>query len=164
MRSMRVCTAMLTIDGSGDARPRLYRVFKATPNSPKDPGDFHPEKCIEVIRVSDWKSHVFAEEHFEDTDEFGAAHFIYWELHDLDFEELGDVHIDEIRGVAIGTLTKIKLADKLRALELLGRHLGMFNDKLTLAGDKENPLVLLLKQVQGSALRPAPLRVVGEAA
>ena len=30
--------------------------------------------------------------------------------------------------------------DKVRALELLGRHLGMFNDKLKLQGDPENPL------------------------
>lgn len=42
-------------------------------------------------------------------------------------------------GEAIGTLSKIKASDKLKAQELLGRHLGMFNDKLTLAGDKEIP-------------------------
>jgi phage terminase small subunit len=33
-----------------------------------------------------------------------------------------------------GTEREIKLADKLKALELLGRHLGMFDDKLTVAG------------------------------
>ncbi len=30
---------------------------------------------------------------------------------------------------------KIKLSDKLRALEMLARHLGLFNDKLELAGE-----------------------------
>lgn len=36
-----------------------------------------------------------------------------------------------------GDVTKIevKLSDKLRALEMLARHLGMFNDKLELAGE-----------------------------
>lgn len=62
-------------------------------------------------------------------------------------------------GAPIGHLSKIKLVDKLRALELLGKHLGMFNDKLTIAGDKENPLVLLLRQVQGTTIKPS-LRVV----
>lgn len=33
-----------------------------------------------------------------------------------------------------GVEREIKLADKLKALELLGRHLGMFDDKLTVAG------------------------------
>lgn len=30
---------------------------------------------------------------------------------------------------------KVKLSDKLRALEMLARHLGMFNDRLELAGE-----------------------------
>ena len=42
----------------------------------------------------------------------------------------------------------------LKGAELLGRHLGTWNDKLKLQGDAENPLVVLLKQMQGSALRP----------
>lgn len=37
---------------------------------------------------------------------------------------------------------EVKLNDKLKALELIGRHLGMFNDKLEVKGDIEthNPL------------------------
>ncbi len=37
---------------------------------------------------------------------------------------------------------KFKLYDKQKALELIGRHLGMFNDKLELQGKVEtnNPL------------------------
>lgn len=56
--------------------------------------------------------------------------------------------------VQIGWTKKIKLADKARALELLMRHMGMLNDKLKLQGDAANPLVLLLQQMNGSAVKP----------
>lgn len=41
----------------------------------------------------------------------------------------------------IGYIKKYKLSDKLKALELLGRHLGMFRDKVELSGEvkTENP-------------------------
>ena len=32
------------------------------------------------------------------------------------------------------------------------RHMGMLNDKMRVQGDVENPLALLIKQVQGTAL------------
>lgn len=35
---------------------------------------------------------------------------------------------------------ELKLCDKLKALELLGRHIGMFNDKLSLSGTDGGPL------------------------
>ena len=35
---------------------------------------------------------------------------------------------------------EIKLHDKIKALELLGRHIGMFNDKLSLSGADGGPL------------------------
>ena len=34
---------------------------------------------------------------------------------------------------------EVKLCDKLKALELLGRHIGMFNDKLEVKATVENP-------------------------
>ncbi|MBS7589732.1 hypothetical protein [Ancylobacter defluvii] len=46
------------------------------------------------------------------------------------------------------------LADRAKALEMGARHLGMFNDKLKLQGDAENPLTVLLREIQGSALQP----------
>jgi phage terminase small subunit len=49
---------------------------------------------------------------------------------------------------------EIKTQDQLAALQMVGRHLGMFNDKLMLQGDKENPLTLLLQQVAGKTLMP----------
>jgi len=47
---------------------------------------------------------------------------------------------------------EIKLRDRDKALENVARHLGMFNDKVRLQGDAENPLSLLIKQIQGSAM------------
>lgn len=49
---------------------------------------------------------------------------------------------------------EIKTHDQLKALDNVARHLGMFNDKLTLKGDPENPLVALIKEVQGKTLMP----------
>ncbi|MCD7994501.1 MAG: terminase small subunit [Clostridia bacterium] len=41
----------------------------------------------------------------------------------------------------VGYIKKYKLSDKLKALELIGRHLGMFKDKMELSGqiDTTNP-------------------------
>lgn len=41
---------------------------------------------------------------------------------------------------APGRLIKIKQHDKMKALELLGRHLGMWNDKVKVSGDADAPL------------------------
>lgn len=46
------------------------------------------------------------------------------------------------------TGTKIEFNDRLKALELLGRHQGLFNDKLTIAGDPENPLLNVDKTLE----------------
>lgn len=51
-----------------------------------------------------------------------------------------------------GLEREIKMADKLRALELLGRHLGMFRDKLELSGGldtEKTKLDDLLQQMRG---------------
>lgn len=47
---------------------------------------------------------------------------------------------------------EIKMHDQLKALDNVARHLGMFNDKLTLKGDAENPLALLIQQMGASSL------------
>lgn len=57
-------------------------------------------------------------------------------------------------GELVGTAKKIKLSDKIGALTLLMRHMGMLNDKLKVQGDAENPLTLLVKSIQGSAVKP----------
>lgn len=51
-----------------------------------------------------------------------------------------------------GLEREIKMADKLKALEMLGRHLGMFKDKLELSGGldtEKTKLDDLLKQMRG---------------
>lgn len=52
----------------------------------------------------------------------------------------------------IGDIQKVKLLDKTKALELLGRHLGIFNDKLDLnvkeKEEKKNAISDILNQMQ----------------
>ena len=53
----------------------------------------------------------------------------------------------------VGYVKKYKLSDKLKALELLGKHLGMFKDKVELSGGldtEKTKLDDLLKQMRGS--------------
>ena len=49
---------------------------------------------------------------------------------------------------------EIKMQDQGKALENVARHLGMFNDKVTLKGDEENPLQVLFGQLAGKTLKP----------
>lgn len=49
---------------------------------------------------------------------------------------------------------EVKTNDKQAAIVAVARHLGMFNDKLTLKGDAENPLELLLRSLPGNTLKP----------
>lgn len=49
---------------------------------------------------------------------------------------------------------KVKFADKLVALDKLARHLGLFQDKLKISGDPENPIKVLIDRIQGSAIKP----------
>ena len=52
----------------------------------------------------------------------------------------------------VGYVKKYKLSDKLKALELIGRHLGMFKDKLELSGaldTEKTKLDDLLQQMRG---------------
>lgn len=51
-----------------------------------------------------------------------------------------------------GVELEVKLADKLKALELLGRHLGMFNDSINISGSlqtEKTKLDSLIEQLQG---------------
>lgn len=50
-----------------------------------------------------------------------------------------------------GAEREIKLADKLKALDMLGRHLAMWNDKLQLSGmeEEKSKLDSLIKQING---------------
>lgn len=65
--------------------------------------------------------------------------------------------LDQEGVVVLGRVKKLKLSDKIGALTLLARHLGMLNDKLTLKGDAENPLTLLVKAIQGTSIKPVAM-------
>lgn len=49
---------------------------------------------------------------------------------------------------------EVKMHDQKAALDQIARHLGMFNDKLTLKGDEQNPLQVLLQQLPGALITP----------
>lgn len=53
-------------------------------------------------------------------------------IHSLDVEDI------QIHGVKVGEIKKLKLESKLTALREVGRHLGMFQDKLDLSGSVQN--------------------------
>lgn len=81
-------------------------------------------------------------------------------------EGIGSAHIKDTRFLTGGARliyqgveetqfgTRVKMIDRAVIYDKLMRHLGMFNDKLTLGGDKENPLEMLLKQLPGALIRP----------
>ena len=50
--------------------------------------------------------------------------------------------------VASGQVTRMRFWDKLRALELLGKHLGLFTDKLELTGRDSGPVRVEMTQKQ----------------
>lgn len=67
--------------------------------------------------------------------------------------DLSDQQVRAIAGIKEGANgIEIKLNDKEKALELLGRHLGMFKDKVELSGSLEtekNKLDDLIQQMRG---------------
>lgn len=52
---------------------------------------------------------------------------------------------------------EIKTRDQDAALNSVARHLGMFNDKLTLKGDAENPLLTLIQSISGPSATLKPV-------
>jgi phage terminase small subunit len=67
-------------------------------------------------------------------------------IHDLDDDTaaaISGIEVSEITSGenVIGSLKKIKLSDKKGSLELLGRHLQMWNDKLALMNKDGSPLL-----------------------
>lgn len=57
-----------------------------------------------------------------------------------DTQDLTDTQIKALAGIKDGKFgVEVKLNDKEKALELLGRHLGMFKDRVELSGTINNP-------------------------
>ncbi len=69
-----------------------------------------------------------------------------------DTDSLTDQQIKAIAGIKEGKFgIELKLNDKEKALELLGRHLGMFKDKVEVSGleDEKKKLDDILQQMRG---------------
>ena len=69
-----------------------------------------------------------------------------------DTKKLDEQQTRAIAGIEEGKFgIKVKLNDKEKALELLGRHLGMFKDKLEVSGLEEETTKLgdILEQLRG---------------
>lgn len=49
---------------------------------------------------------------------------------------------------------EVKTHDQMAALDKVARHLGMYNDKLTLKGDEQDPITLLLGRLGGKTIGP----------
>lgn len=49
---------------------------------------------------------------------------------------------------------EVKIHDQLAIMQLIMRHMGMLDPKLTLKGDKLNPIVALLQELPGSLIKP----------
>lgn len=50
--------------------------------------------------------------------------------------------------------TEVKVHDQLAIGKLIMQHMGMLDPKLTIKGDKENPLIALLQSLPGNTLKP----------
>ncbi len=69
-----------------------------------------------------------------------------------DTAELNEQQVRALAGIEEGKFgIKVKLNDKEKALELIGRHLGMFKDKLEVSGLEEEKKKLgdILEQLRG---------------
>ena len=69
-----------------------------------------------------------------------------------DTDRLTDQQLKAIAGIKEGKFgIELKLNDKEKALELLGRHLGMFKDKVEVSGleDEKKKLDDILQQMRG---------------
>lgn len=79
-------------------------------------------------------------------------------LHEVDDDTRGALVIEVNQGTdSEGNPTftrRTKFACKLIALDRLARHLGLLNDKITVKGDAQDPIRLLIQSIQGSAIKP----------
>jgi len=68
---------------------------------------------------------------------------------------IAGIEVNELRdaeGFVLGHAKKIKLVDKLGALTKLAQHLGLLDTKITLKGDAQNPLQVLVREIQGRSM------------
>lgn len=78
---------------------------------------------------------------------------------------IASIEVNEMRdgdGFVIGHTKKLRLWDKIASLTKLAQHLGLLDTKVTLKGDAQSPLQLLIQQIQGNSLKPVREGVYGE--
>lgn len=68
-----------------------------------------------------------------------------------DRDDLACIQSIKVKTTEGSTEREVKLADKMRALELLGKHLGMFKDRLEVSGleEEKSKLGLIIEQMTG---------------
>ena len=68
-----------------------------------------------------------------------------------DRDDLACIQSIKVKQTESMTEREVKLADKTRALELLGKHLGMFKDRLEVSGleEEKSKLALIIEQMTG---------------
>ncbi len=73
----------------------------------------------------------------------------------LENRELTEEDEDGAR-VAIGSLVVVKFSDKLRRVEMIGKHIDVsaFRERVTHDVDEESPLAKLMKQIGGRGITP----------
>lgn len=90
---------------------------------------------VQVVMKTGYRSLVD-----EEGNVIGREPYEYQAVEILNTDEVPDEKQAAIAGIKHGANgIEIKLNDKVKALELLGRHLGMFNDKLEVSGNAKNP-------------------------
>ena len=80
------------------------------------------------------------------------AQIVNGRVHLTNTADLSDAQIKAIAGIKEGKNgIELKLNDKEKALELLGRHLGMFKDRIEVSGldDEKAKLDDILQQMRG---------------
>lgn len=97
----------------------------------------------DIRKVAKWRSHLVTEEDNPD----GGDVLVVKTIVTNTVEMVASEDIDDATAAAIAEIgqtdkgsVKIKLHDKLSALEKLGKHLGMFKEKVELSGKDGGPL------------------------
>lgn len=75
-------------------------------------------------------------------------------ISDTDAAALQEISITDSQGRVKIKTSKIRLADKTAALEKLGKHLGLFNDKLEISGG-----LSLQRLIESSFEQPVPVQI-----
>lgn len=90
---------------------------------------------VQVVMKTGYRSLVD-----EEGNVIGREPYEYQAVEIVNTDEIPEDSQAAIAGIKQGANgIEIKLNDKVKALELLGRHLGMFNDKLEVSGNAKNP-------------------------